>query len=318
MIKVLVVCSFNSGKVAPFIKEQVNSLKQFGTSIDYYLIQGKGPVGYLKNYFPLLEKLKQFKPNIIHAHYGYSGLLSLLQRIIPVVCTFHGTDVSLPQNRILSFLVSRLAKENIFVHSSQPRLLKYEKTINLIPCGVDMNRFHPIDRNQARLKLKLDLKKKYILFSSSFNNAIKNYPLAKKAIQILGDNIELIELKNYSRTEVNLLMNSCDALLVTSHSETGPLVVKEAMACNCPVISVDVGNVRELVYGVSNCCIVDPFPEEIAAAIMNIVSIDKRSSGRVKLLQIKDRMEDVARRIIRIYHRIVFPDGKSVKIPFEF
>ena len=130
MIKVLVVCSFNSGKVAPFIKEQVNSLKQFGTSIDYYLIQGKGPVGYLKNYFPLLEKLKQFKPNIIHAHYGYSGLLSLLQRIIPVVCTFHGTDVSLPQNRILSFLVSRLAKENIFVHSSQPRLLKYEKTIN--------------------------------------------------------------------------------------------------------------------------------------------------------------------------------------------
>ena len=271
-MKVLIVASGNSAVISPFVKEQGDSLKELGLDIDYFLIKGKGITGYLKNYFNLNRLIKTNTYDIIHAHYGLSGLLATFQPHVPVVITFHGSDVNLNRtNFYLSFLASRLSDANIFVHESLSKKLSlYSDKAEIIPCGVNLNLFKPIDKLASRDKLGLDLNYNYVLFSSSFNNKIKNAALAKLALSNF-ENIILLEMKGYSREEVHLLMNAVDILIVTSHSETGPLVVKEALACNCPIISTDVGDVKELTNGTKNCYIVEYDAKHIEQRVRDIL-----------------------------------------------
>ena len=149
-----------------------------------------------------------FEPDIIHAHYGLSGLFANFQRKVPVVITFHGSDINFPKIRPFSLLAARLSHYNIFVSEKLARKARARKKYVIQPCGVDFNTFYPVDKELARKTLSLWPEKKYILFSGSFNNRIKNAGLAKKAIEILSDKIELIELKGYSREDVNLLFNA--------------------------------------------------------------------------------------------------------------
>ena len=186
-MKVLIVASGNSATISPFVKEQGDSLKEIGLEIDYFLIKGRGITGYLKNYFNLIRLVKNNTYDIIHAHYGLSGLLATFQSHVPVVITFHGSDVNLNRtNFYLSFVASRLSDANIFVHESLSKKLNlFSDQTELIPCGVNLNLFKPIDKLASRDKLGLDQNYNYVLFSSSFNNKIKNAALAKLALVIL-------------------------------------------------------------------------------------------------------------------------------------
>ena len=303
-MKVLIVASGNSTIISPFVKEQGDSLKEIGLEIDYFLIKGKGITGYLKNYFNLIRLIKTNTYDIIHAHYGLSGLLATFQSHVPVIITFHGSDVNLNRtNFYLSFVASRLSDANIFVHKSLSKKLSLSSNqTEIIPCGVNLNLFKPIDKLASRDRLGLDHNYYYILFSSSFNNKIKNASLAKSALSNFK-NIILLEMKGYSREEVHLLMNAVDILIVTSHSETGPLVVKEALACNCPIISTDVGDVKELVNSTRNCYIVEYDAKHIEQRIRDILSSNKKSNGRAAVKHLS--LEKVAKDVYSIYKRVV-------------
>ena len=303
-MKVLIVASGNSAAISPFVKEQGDSLKEIGLDIDYFLIKGKGIIGYLKNYFNLIRLVKNNTYDIIHAHYGLSGLLATFQSHVPVVITFHGSDVNLNRtNFYLSFIASRLSDENIFVHKSLSKKLSlFSDQAEIIPCGVNLNLFKPIDKLASRDKLGLDHNYSYVLFSSSFNNKIKNAALAKLALSNF-ENIILLEMKGYSREEVHLLMNAVDILIVTSHSETGPLVVKEALACNCPIISTDVGDVKELAKGTKNCYIVEYDAKQIEQRIRDILSSNKKSDGRAAVKHIS--LEKIATDVYSVYQRVL-------------
>ena len=304
-MRILIVASGNSYKISPFVKEQVNSLEKHGLAIDYFLIKGKGIVGYLKNYFLLRNKLTKNKCyDIIHAHYGLSGLLASMQKLVPVVITFHGSDVNLWHNYLYSWLASRLSARNIFVHSDLSKKLKiYSRDIDIIPCGIDLNIFKPMPISDARNKLGLNQNTNYVLFSSSFNNKIKNYPLARLAVKKI-DNCELIEMKDLSRTEVSLLMNAVDMLLVTSFSETGPLVVKEALACNCPIISTNVGDVNKLIKNVKNCFITDYNEKEIQDKIKLILESKEKTNGRDAVKEY--RLDLVSIKILKVYEKVKY------------
>ena len=303
-MKVLIVASGNSAVISPFVKEQGDSLKEIGLDIDYFLIKGKGITGYLKNYFNLNRLIKTNTYDIIHAHYGLSGLLATFQSHVPVVITFHGSDVNLNRtNFYLSFLASRLSDANIFVHESLSKKLSlFSDKAEIIPCGVNLNLFKPIDKLASRDKLGLDHNYNYVLFSSSFNNKIKNAALAKLALSNF-ENIILLEMKGYSREEVHLLMNAVDILIVTSHSETGPLVVKEALACNCPIISTDVGDVKELANGTKNCYIVEYDAKQIEQRIRDILSSNKKSDGRAAVKHLS--LEKIATDVCNVYKRVL-------------
>ena len=156
---------------------------------------------------------------------------------------------------------------------------------------------------------KLNAGVKHVLFAGAFNNAVKDPELAKAAINELaieGVKVELIELKGYNRDQVNALMYNCDALLMTSKTEGSPQVIKEAMACGCPIVSVDVGDVAERVSGVEGCYIVPTRePKDIAEALRKAIAFEGKTNGRERILEMGLSNEQVAERLIAIYQSLV-------------
>ncbi len=302
-MRVLIVANYNKDQFTPFITEQVDSLKSLGVDVDYFGVVGKGNLGYLKNRKKLIRKIKGFQPDIIHAHYGLSGLLANLQRKIPVVTTYHGTDINNDKVFRYSKISIFLSSFNIFVSEKNRTKAKQTKKQALIPCGVDIDLFKPIEKQDAREKLGYKQEDKLVLFAGAFDNKLKNAELAKEAITQLGD-VKLIELKGYTRQEVALLMNAVNTVLMTSFTEGSPQFIKEAMACNCPIVSVDVGDVKEIASDVKSCFISDYDVSEIAGNLQKAISLDKTTS-RDRIIKLGLDSKTIAKKIIGIYKQVV-------------
>jgi len=154
--------------------------------------------------------------------------------------------------------------------------------------------------------------KKYILFSSVFSNKIKNYHLAKKAVKYIP-NAELVELKGYSKKEVSLLMNACDLLLITSFHESGPLVVKEAMACNCPIVSTDVGDVR-WIFGDTAGCYITSYEignvENKIKMALEFANKHGKTQGRKRIIELCLDSDTIAKQIINVYKSVLEKDER--------
>lgn len=299
-MNLLFVCSKNSGRIAPFILEQGESLVQLGIRVEYFTIEGKGWKGYLKNRKRLVETIKTFQPQVIHAHYGLSGLLANMQRRVPVVTTYHGSDINNPKVFLFSKLCMKLSVHNIFVSIKNQTKSALTKNFSLIPCGVDINLFVPFEKLQARKELGLDMNKKYVLFAGAFNNNVKNPELALSAVAGMED-VELLELKGYTRQQVVQLMNAVDAVLMTSFSEGSPQFIKEAMACNCPVVSVPVGDVPDIVSGVEGCYMTTYEPADVVEKLKTALDFAKRTEGRKRIIELKLDIESVAKKIVKVY-----------------
>jgi len=303
-MKILIVCSSNSGSIAPFILEQGDALTGIGVVVEYLTIRGKGIAGYLGNYKKLLAKINGFNPDIIHAHYGLSGLLANLQRKVPVVTTYHGSDINNTWIFLFSRLCMMLSAHNIFVSSKNLTTSGLTRNQSLIPCGVDINLFSPIDKALARKDMGLDNAFTYILFAGAFQNKVKNAALAQASVAGIPK-VTLLELKDYSREQVALLMNAVDVALMTSFTEGSPQFVKEAMACNCPIVSVPVGDVPEVLIGVEGCYIATYEPADVAEKIRLVLENGKRIEGRERIIYLKLDSDSVARRILEVYNSVV-------------
>ena len=304
-MKILIVCSSNSGSIAPFILEQGEALMGVGVMVEYYTIRGKGIAGYLGNYKKLLAKINGFNPDIVHAHYGLSGLLANLQRKVPVVTTYHGSDINKAWIFRFSRLCMMLSAHNIFVSSKNLTTSGLTRNQSLIPCGVDINLFSPVDKVLARKDMGLDNAFTYILFAGAFQNKVKNAALAQASVAGIPK-VTLLELKDYSREQVALLMNAVDVALMTSFTEGSPQFVKEAMACNCPVVSVPVGDVSEVLTGVEGCYISTYEPADVAEKIRLVLETGKRIEGRERIIYLKLDSDSVARRILEVYNSVIF------------
>ena len=303
-MKILIVASFNKGFFAPFILEQSEALEKMGQTVHFFGIQGHGMWGYVKNYKCLMHTIQDYKPDVIHAHYGLSGLLAVLQRGVPVVTTFHGSDIN--NRKVLPFskIAMRLSAFTIFVSQKNVDIARPTKKFALLPCGVNTDNFRMLSKHNARLQLHLDATKTYVLFAGSFSNRVKNPELAQKAIALLN-NVELIELKGYSREEVNYLMHAVDAALMTSHTEGSPQFVKEVMACGCPLVSVDVGDVKEITSGVDGCYLVSRDPKQIAEKLQLAIDFKERTQGRQRIVELGLENQKVAEKIVAIYTNVV-------------
>ena len=304
-MKVLVVYSNNSNRMAPFIAEQVDSLRRLGTTIETFGVLGKGIAGYFKNRTKLLQKIKSFQPDLIHTHYGLSGLLANLQRQIPVITTYHGSDINNAKVLRFSKIAMQLSKYNIFVSEKNRKIANAEKKCSVIPCGLDTMLFHPMDKADCRKSLNLNERKKYILFAGSFDNRVKNPDLAQMSVALLGNDVELLELKGYNRTQVAQLMNAVDACLMTSHSEGSPQFIKEAMMCNCPIVSVDVGDVKEMLAKTRNCFITASQADEIAAKLKIVLKCDDRTDGSERITQLNISLDAVALKLMELYGKVI-------------
>lgn len=306
-MRILIVASYNQDRFAPFIVEQVEALKRVGCEIGFFGVRGKGVKGYLKNLPALKKEIMTFQPNVIHAHYGLSGLLANLQMEVPVVTTYHGSDINDKMVLPFSKMAIRLSEWNIFV--SQKTMLKVgiKGNCTLLPCGTDLCNMQLTEKNEARRLMGLDVGKVFVLFAGAFENTVKNAALAKETVSLLHDNrVELLELKGYSREQVILLMCAANAFLLTSFSEGSPQVVKEAMACGCPIVSVDVGDVKERIEGLEGCFISTTHnAKELAELLQKALSFEGRTQGRKKLMT--DGLDNniVTQQLIGIYKKVV-------------
>ena len=296
-MKVLVVVSGNHGRVAPFVAEQAEALRQAGCEVAMYQVAGHGIRGYLGNLHSLKATIRQFQPDIVHAHYGLCGLLCTLQHLSPVVITYHGSDIN--DRHILPF--SRMAmcraRHNIFVSKV---IRKTTHRSSVLPCGINLETLPIIDRMEARKKMNLQPDGRYVLFAGAFSNTVKNAPLAHAACAQLH-NVTLLELTGYTREEVALLMNACDALLMTSFNEGSPQVVKEALATGLPVVTVNVGDVSDIIGDSHAGTIVDRTPEGIASVLAPILDHPYRSGGRRRIQELRLDNKEIAQQLIEIY-----------------
>ena len=306
-MRVLIVASYNTNRFAPFILEQATVLKDKGCEVDFFGLHGKGLLGYLKNLPALKEKIKIVRPDVIHAHYGLSGLLANLQRKVPVVTTYHGSDINYKWLLPFSFLSMKLSAWNIFVSDAIMKIAKARKKSSVVPCGVDLDPIQLTDRKDARNRMHLNADKPYILFSGAFDCEEKNPSLAKKVVEQTGiPEIELIELKGYSREEVTLLFCGVNALLMTSFSEGSPQVIKEAMACGCPIVSVDVGDVKERISNLEGCYVINCYdPIVLADYLTKASEFLGKTKGRERIIDEKLDNNSIAEAIIDIYRQVL-------------
>jgi len=311
-MNVLIVCSgnfpdpernFNIHQA--FINDQMEALNKYhNVNFDIYLIKGKGITGYFSNIIKLRRKIKNGDYDLVHAHFNLSGLVSLAAGSIPVVITFHGSDINKWIMNILSSFTSLWADHVIFVSDNLFRKA-FIKTSNhsIIPCGVDFDLFYPEHQSEARKAEGMDNGSKYILFSSSFNIKVKNYSLARRAMERLGESIVLLELKDRTRDQVRTLINACDVLLMTSFNEGSPQVIKEAMACNCPIVSTDVGDVKEVTGNTEGCYIITYRPGDVSEKIKQALAFGKPTSGREKIRHLDNRI--IAGKVFDVYKKVL-------------
>lgn len=307
-MKILIVCSVNKGWVVPFISEQVDNLEKLGHSVEWLKVDSKGLKGYWNKRKELKEKIKSFNPDIIHAHYGLCGLLANFQRKVPVVTTYPGSDINVPKVRILSMLSLILSKYNIFMSKRQIEkvsLFLSKKTSEIIRYGVDEKIFIEVDKDIAREKLGFEKEEKLVMFAGKFANPVKNAELAKKAVKIIED-VTLLEMTGeYTKEEMNLLYNAVDVALLTSYSEGSPQFIKETMMTGCPIVSVDVGDVAEVVEGLEGCYIAERNPQDIANKLQQALSLKNRTKGRERIIELGLTNDLVAKKLVEIYEEVL-------------
>lgn len=310
-MRILIVCSGTNGHISPFVQEQADSISSYGNEVHIFPIKEKGVLGYLKSLPDLKHKIKEFSPAIIHAHYGLSGLLACFQIKVPVVITFHNGETLSRVINFLSSIATFFSKCDIYVahHIYQKLYFKKNEKYNLIPCGVDLATMNILEKAEAKHELKISDIGHNILFGGPFSHKRKNAKLAQTAIKLLSDyNINLIELKGFSRTEVNLLLNSCDLALLTSISEGSPQFIKEAMACNCPIVATDVGDVKELISGIEGCYISSFDPRDVANKIVLALKYSNdigRTNGRERIIALGLDSNTIAKKILELYDQIL-------------
>jgi len=321
-IRVLMITSAWPTPGAPrtthFIKRQADALRAAGVDVDVLHFQGQRPDRYLLAWLRARPRLDARRYDLVHAQFGQSGLLALPKRL-PLVVTFRGSDVlgivSDADGRYtwkgrvvqwLSRLVARRADAVIVVSDHMKRSLPSSVSAAVIPSGLDLERFRPLPRDDARRVLGLPLDRRYVLFVGRPTQARKRGDLARRAVELLDRSYpaELITAWGVPHGDIPLYMNACDVLLCTSMQEGSPNVVKEALACDTPVVSVSVGDVPTRLAGIEGCELcADDRPETIAAALERVLRRGQRVRGRETVATLDEAL--LTQQVIAIYRSVL-------------
>jgi teichuronic acid biosynthesis glycosyltransferase TuaC len=309
-MKVLVVTNMYPTPEMPafgtFVRDQVEALRDAGAEVDVFCIQGRKGI---RNYLSAIPRFWRFlwgrRYDVIHAHYVLAGIVARAQWGHRVVLTHHGAEV-LGQPRWqgpVCQVMTPLFDQVIHV-TEEVRQRLHDQDGWVIPCGVDLDRFTPVPRDEARARLNLPLEKRLVLFAGDHWRPEKRFALVEQAMVRVKDQLpdaDLIMLSGKSHDVVPAYMSACDVLVLTSAIEGSPMVVKEAMACNLPIVSVRVGDVPEVIKDTVGCAIAERDPVDIAEKLVAVLREPRRTDGRSQIDHL--RHDRIARRVLEVYRR---------------
>jgi glycosyltransferase involved in cell wall biosynthesis len=319
MIKVLFVSSGNSNNgISSIVKNQGESLISNGVDIHYFNIKGKGFRGYLSNIKLIKASQKEIQPDLIHAHYSLTAILSSLAGAKPLIVSLMGSDVKtkLWFRVVLWFFYKFYWSQTIVKSEDMKKSLDFKK-VHVIPNGVDISNFKPLSKNKCQDKLNWDTTKTHILFAANPLRHEKNYNLAQKSVNNLKKrNIELHTLSDTPYNKIPILMNAANVILLTSLWEGSPNVIKEAMSCNCPIVATDVGDIKWL-FGKEQGHFLTSFEhEDVTKKIERALEFSYNkcyTNGRQRIMALGLDSETIAKKITRIYSKIKKPLNRYQK-----
>jgi len=287
-----------------FIESEVESLRREGVEVDLLFVNGrKNTINYLWGIPRLWAKLLTNRYDVIHAHYVFSGFIARAQILHPVVLTHHGVEVFRGWQAVPCRIITPLVDRVIVRSQEMKRRLGCDEA-EVIPAGIDFTLFKPLPQQECRQLLELPLDKKLILWAGEYFRSEKRFDVVKEAISILQQrvpNAELVLVSGKPHSTIPLYMNACDALLLVSDVEGSPNVVKEAMACNLPIVSVPVGDVPQIIEGCAGCYLCSQDPWEVAQNLETALESGKRTNGRERVSYLD--LAEISRRIINVYEK---------------
>ena len=307
----------------PFLTEHVNFLRNAGVVVDVFHFQGKrNPVNYIKAWFQVRKTWAWKESDLLHAHWGQSGFLSIFSKK-KLVITFHGSDLrgivnstgvfSLIGKILVSFSrwIALRADCCIIVSESLRKYLPEKiKNVKVLPMGVDFQLFHPISKESCRECLGFSPREKLILFMSDPARPEKQYNLAEEAVDLynstfLGEKLRLLAVHHVPHKDIPIYINAADVLILTSRYEGSPTVVKEALACGLPIVSFDVGDVKERISNIDGCYLCEEQSAGCLAKGLNIALSHKGlvAPDKAALHQINER--DNIKELVKIYQQVI-------------
>jgi glycosyltransferase involved in cell wall biosynthesis len=301
-----------------FIKEQIDSLSSIGIECEIVFInaQKNGRLQYFKKIKEIRKRAKKF--DLLHCHHTYSAFITIFfaRPFQPVLTSFLGPGGKEGKSSRFYHLKKAIfnyvtRQSNAFIVKDNPTLnLTQFKKANYIPNGVSLSFFREIAMQKACQKLKIK-QRNYILFCSSSNHLRpeKRYDIFKETIRILRDiyhqDVAELILMNQPRNLVPLYFNASRVHLLTSDYEGSPNSVKEALACNIPVVSTDVGNVNLMLKGIEGCYVsAHNDPNELAFLVNESLKY-RRIKGRERIIDLKLDLKSIAHKIGKIYTHLL-------------
>lgn len=305
---ILFICRSKAGfdqNISPIVKNQGDSLVKIGHQVDYYLV-GKGVVGYVKLVVGLHRWLKTNRYDIIHAHYSITSIFTTLA--IPrrrIVVSLMGSDTE--RRGLMLFLIrifSRYCWTKVIVKTERMKIRFNSERITVLPNGVDFDHFFVLPKNEAQEAVGFSSDKKNILFLADSTRKEKNVGLARDAVSLLNDkSVVLHEMYPVSHKMVPYYLNAADVLVLPSIYEGSVNIIKEGMACATPIVSTDVGDVRENISTAAGCFIANGNSADFSEKIKEAILFGKRTDGREHIKHLNSSA--IAERLVLIYQSVL-------------
>jgi teichuronic acid biosynthesis glycosyltransferase TuaC len=313
-----------------FVDRQIASLEKAGVRISTFDIgTSHSPRHILTKWLELRRLVQRLNPDLVHAQYG--TIVGFVSAFVskPAIISYCGNDLragaSVSKVRMyLGFLLSNMAAlraRALICKSAQLRQALWwsRHRAVVIPSGVDLDLFSPGPQEIARKQLGWEIEHPIVIFNVRNDPKNKGLDLATTAMQMVRSRIPGTELRLVENVEPNrmpLYYRAADALLCASLSEGSPNVVKEALACNLPVISTPVGDVPERLAGVQPSAVVARDAKAIGEALVQVLLERKRSNGREHVASL--RSENISQRVLDVYRTALcdsLDDNSAVDTP---
>ncbi len=269
-----------------FVRDQVRALQRIdGLDVELHAFAPGGPRSYARAGRELRRRFKGERFDIVHAHFGLTAWPALAVDAEHRLVTLHGNDLYHPRSRPIT--VAALHRMDLVGTPTAEFAAKVpgagtKRDVAILPCGIDVARFAPIDRRAARKRLGLDPEGRYLLFPYDPARAVKR---ADRARALAGDDAQLLTLGAVKPEDVPLWMNAANAVICPADWETFGLACIEALACDVPVLARPTGAHAEVLHGIAGThCGEWDLATWRAALAPHLADPDPRIAGRSRAL----------------------------------